>query len=71
MNEILTLVAESGARHATVYEAPDKSYYKVDYTRNVANQPFTLYKVFTNKDMAEKFAEESVFEGTKPTLLTE
>jgi hypothetical protein len=69
MKEILFLVEEN--RTATVLEAPDKSYYKVNYTRSISGQPITLYKIFTGEESAKQFAEESVFQGTKPTLLNE
>jgi predicted glutamine amidotransferase len=54
---------------AVIYEAEDKSYYKVNY--GTSRYPYSFSKVFMDESEATNFATEYTDRGNKPVLLEE
>jgi hypothetical protein len=69
MIDIATFVGGSGELMAVIYEAEDKSFYKVNY--GTPQNPYSFSKVFTSESAAEQFAIEFINKGNKPVLLEE
>ena len=69
MKDIATFVGGAGQVMAVIYEAEDKSYYKVNY--GTARYPYSFSKVFMSESEAEQFATEYTDRGNKPVLLEE
>ena len=69
MKDIATFVGEAGKIMAVIYEAEDKSYWKVNYGTSDNSSSFS--KVFMTEDAATNFASEYTNKGLKPTLLSE
>lgn len=69
MKDIATFVGEAGKIMAVIYEAEDKSYWKVNYGTSDNSSSFS--KVFMTEDAATTFASEYTNKGLKPTLLSE
>jgi hypothetical protein len=69
MKDIATFVGEAGKIMAIVYEADDKSYYKVNY--GTVDAPASFSKVFMTEDEATAFAAGYTDKNSKPTFLSE
>jgi len=69
MKDIATFVGEAGKIMAVIYEADDKSYWKVNY--GTSELPASFSKVFMTESEATAFAAEYTNKGLKPTFLSE
>ena len=69
MKDIATFVGGAGQLMAVIYEADDKSFYKVNY--GTPQNPYSFSKVFMTESEAEQFANEFTNKGNKPVLLEE
>jgi len=69
MRDIATFVGEAGKIMAVIYEAEDKSYWKVNY--GTSDLPASFSKVFMSENDATAFAVEYTNKGLKPTFLSE
>jgi transketolase C-terminal domain/subunit len=69
MKDLATFVGEAGKIMAVVYEADDKSYWKVNY--GTSDFPASFSKVFMTEAEATAFAAGYTDRGSKPTLLSE
>ena len=70
MKDIATFIGESGGVMAVVYEADDKSYWKVNYGPVIA-EATTFHKIFLSETDATNFAINYTDKGLKPTFLSE
>jgi hypothetical protein len=69
MKDIATFVGGAGKIMAVIYEADDKSYWKVNY--GTSDLPASFSKVFMTEEEATAFASEYTSKGSKPTFLSE
>lgn len=69
MKDIATFVGGAGQLIAVIYEAEDKSFYKVNC--GTPQSPHSFSKVFMSESEAEQFANEFTNKGNKPVLLEE
>ncbi len=69
MKDIATFIGGAGQLMAVIYEADDKSYYKVNY--GTSRYPYSFSKVFMDESEATNFATEYTDRGNKPVLLEE
>ena len=69
MKDIATFVGGAGQLIAVIFEAEDKSFYKVNY--GTPKNPHSFSKVFMSESEAEQFAHEFTNKGNKPVLLEE
>jgi len=69
MKDIATFIGGSGKLMAVIYEADDKSFYKVNY--GTEESPFSASKVFMSESEATNFATQFTDKGNKVILLEE
>jgi len=69
MKELATFVGGSGESIAVIYEADDRSYWKVNYVQT--DTPNALSMVFMSESEATDFASMITNKGNKPTFLSE
>jgi ribosomal protein L25 (general stress protein Ctc) len=69
MKDLATFVGAGGKIMAVVYEAEDKSYWKVNY--GTSDTPASFSKMFMTESEATEFAIQYTDKGNKPTLLSE
>jgi hypothetical protein len=69
MKELATFVGGSGESIAVIYEADDRSYWKVNYGQT--DTPNALSRVFMTESEATDFASMITNKGNKPTFLSE
>ena len=69
MKELTTFMGNSGKSMAIIYEAPDRTYWKVNFGETSA--PHTFSRIFMTESEAIDFASMITNDGSEPSLLNE